>query len=160
MGISETMIGRIYLVCGLFIIYAGPPLTQVLISRLGGKWTVALASLLICLAPLLFVLSPTVPSAVAGIVLLSLSLSFGYAAQSTYYSGLPGVTGFGESRAMGVYSLFDNGGQTIGPVVYGIAMMGGYRAGLLVICTVLIVLLGLFLLCSRNRCDKYTGEKI
>lgn len=151
MGISEAMIGRIYLVCGLLIIYAGPALTEKLISRLGGKWTVALASLFICLAPLLFVLSPTVPAAIAGIVLLSLSLSFGYAAQSTYYSGLPGVTGYGESRAMGVYSLFDNGGQTLGPVVYGIAMLGGYRAGLLVIGVALIILLGLFLFFNRHK---------
>lgn len=160
MGISESMTGRIYLVCGLFIIYAGPPLTQKLLSRLGGKWTMALASLFICLAPLLFVLSPTVPAAVAGIALLSVSISFGYAAQSTYYSGLPCVAGYGESRAMGVYSLFDNGGQTIGPLVYGIAMMAGYRTGLMVIGASLITLLGLFLLCTRNRSDKCTGEKI
>ncbi len=151
MGISEAMIGRIYLMCGLLIIYAGPTLTEKLISRLGGKWTVVLASLFICLAPLLFVLSPTVPAAIAGIVLLSLSLSFGYAAQSTYYSGLPGVAGYGESRSMGVYSLFDNVGQTIGPVVYGIAMMGGYRVGLLVIAATLIVLLGLFLFFNRHK---------
>lgn len=151
MGISEAMIGRIYLVCGLLIIYAGPILTEKLISWLGGKWTVALASLFICLAPLLFVLSPTVPAAIAGIVLLSLSLSFGYAAQSTYYSGLSGVAGYGESRAMGVYSLFDNGGQTLGPVVYGVAMMGGYQVGLLVIGTVLLVLLGMFLFFNRHK---------
>lgn len=56
MGISETMIGRIYLGCGLLIIYAGPTLTEKLISRLGGKWTVALASLFICLAPILLYL--------------------------------------------------------------------------------------------------------
>ena len=151
MGISEAMIGRIYLVCGLLIIYAGPALTEKLISRLGGKWTVALACLFICLAPLLFVLSPTIPAAIAGIVLLSLSLSFGYAAQSTYYSGLPGVAGYGESRAMGVYSLFDNGGQTIGPVVYGIAMLGGYQVGLLVIGAALIILLGMFLFFNRHK---------
>ncbi len=151
MGMSEAMIGRIYLICGLLIIYAGPALTEKLISHLGGKWTVALASLFMCLAPLLFVLSPTIWTAIAGIVLLSLSLSFGYAAQSTYYSGLPGVIRYGESRAMGVYSLFDNGGQTLGPVVYGIAMLGGYRMGLSVIGVALVVLLGLFLFFNRQK---------
>lgn len=162
MGISEAMIGRIYLVCGLLIIYAGPALTRKLLSQLGGKWTVAIASLFICLAPLLFALLPTVPAAVAGIVSLSIALSFGYAAQSTYYSGLPGVAGYGESRAMGVYSLFDNGGQTLGPVVYGLAMMGGYRTGLMVIGVLLILLLGLFLFCNRNKnlFDKHTGERL
>jgi predicted MFS family arabinose efflux permease len=158
MGISETMIGRVYLVCGLFIIYAGPILTNKLLSRLGGKRTMALASLLMSLAPLLFVISPSVPAAAAGIVLLSLSISFGYAAQSTYYSGLPGVAGYGESRAMGVYSLFDNGGQTIGPIVYGIAMTAGYRTGLLIIGSALAALLGLFLLCSRHGSDVYKGD--
>lgn len=159
MGIDETMTGRIYLVCGLFIIYGGPPLTQKLLGRLGGKWTMVTASLLICIAPLVFALSPAVPAAIIGIVLLSLAISFGYAAQSTYYSGLPGVAAYGESRAMGVYSLFDNGGQTIGPIVYGIAMTAGFREGLLIIGTALITLLGLFLLLQKKS-DRCIGGKI
>ena len=63
---------------------------------------------------------------------------------------------------MGVYSLFDNGGQTLGPVVYGLAMMGGYRTGLMVIGVLLILLLGLFLFCNRNKnlFDKHTGERL
>lgn len=162
MGISETMIGRIYLVCGLLIIYAGPKLTEKLISHLSAKWTVVLASLFICIAPLMFVLSPTIPAAITGIILLSLSISFGYAAQTTYYAGLPSVIGYGESRAMGVYSLFDNGGQTIGPMVYGVAMLAGYRMGLLIISVVLVVLLGLFLFCNRSKnvSEKNMGERI
>lgn len=117
------------------------------------------ASLLICIAPLIFALSPAVPAAIIGIVLLSLAISFGYAAQSTYYSGLPGVAAYGESRAMGVYSLFDNGGQTIGPIVYGIAMTAGFREGLLIIGTALITLLGLFLLLQKKS-DRCIGGKI
>ncbi len=151
LGMSETMIGRLYLVCGLLVIYVGPQLTSRLIAHLGGKWTVTLASILIIAGPLLFVAVPTLTSTIVGVLLLSVSISFGYAAQSTYYSELPSVTRYGGGRAMGVYSLFDNIGQTIGPMVYGLAMTIGYRTGLSIIGGAMLALLLLFLLCNRKK---------
>ena len=150
-GIDETNIGRIYLLCGLFVIYVGPPLTKSFISRLGGKWTVVLAGALITAATLLFGLIPTLPAAVIGLMLLSVAISFGYAAQSTYYAGLPRVSEYGESRAMGVYSLFDNGGQTLGPILYGAALLMGYRQGVLLIGAALLALLLLFVAVTVNK---------
>lgn len=144
-GINETDIGRIFLVCGLFVIYVGPQLTRSFISRLGGKWTVALAGACITAATLLFGLYPSLGSALVGMLLLSLAISFGYAAQSTYYAGLPQVSAYGESRAMGAYSLFDNGGQTLGPILYGAALLLGYQRGVLVIGAALLCLLVLFI---------------
>ncbi|MDR1299176.1 MAG: MFS transporter [Oscillospiraceae bacterium] len=126
-GVSETNIGRLYMLSGMIVIYAGPQMTRVLISRLGGRWTVVFASALACGAILLFAAAPTVRSAVAGIMLLSLAASFGYAAQSDYYSGRKAVKEYGESEAMGVYSIFDNGGQILGPIVYSAAMLAGQR---------------------------------
>lgn len=151
LGMSETMIGRLYLICGLLVIYAGPQLTGKLIARLGGKWTVALASGLIIAAPLLYVAIPTLATTIVGVLLLSVAISFGYAAQSTYYSELPSVEHYGGGRAMGVYSLFENIGQTIGPMVYGLAMLMGYRSGLSIIGGVMLGLLLLFLLCNSKK---------
>lgn len=146
MGMTETDIGRIYLLCGLVVIYLGPVLTRVLVGKLSGKWTAVLASALMIVATLLFSFLPTAAAAVAGLLLLSIAISFGYAAQSTYFASLPQVRAYGESRAMGSYSLFDNGGQTLGPVVYGMVLMGGFQKGVGIIGLALLALLGLFLL--------------
>ena len=153
LGMSETMIGRLYLICGLLVIYAGPQLTGKLIARLGGKWTVALASGLIIAAPLLYAAIPTLATTIVGVLLLSVAISFGYAAQSTYYSELPSVEHYGGGRAMGIYSLFENIGQTIGPMIYGLAMMLGYRSGLGLIGGAMLALLLLFLACNGKKKD-------
>ena len=153
LGMSETMIGRLYLICGLLVIYAGPQLTGKLIARLGGKWTVTLASALIIAAPLLYVAIPTLATTIVGVLLLSVAISFGYAAQSTYYSELPSVEHYGGGRAMGIYSLFENIGQTIGPMIYGLAMMLGYRSGLGLIGGAMLALLLLFLACNCKKKD-------
>lgn len=153
LGMSETMIGRLYLICGLLVIYAGPQLTGKLIARLGGKWTVALASGLIIAAPLLYAAIPTLATTIVGVLLLSVAISFGYAAQSTYYSELPSVEHYGGGRAMGIYSLFENIGQTIGPMIYGLAMMLGYRSGLGIIGGAMLALLLLFLACNGKKKD-------
>lgn len=153
LGMSETMIGRLYLICGLLVIYAGPQLTGKLIARLGGKWTVTLASALIIAAPLLYVAIPTLATTIVGVLLLSVAISFGYAAQSTYYSELPSVEHYGGGRAMGIYSLFENIGQTIGPMIYGLAMMMGYRSGLGLIGGAMLALLLLFLACNGKKKD-------
>ena len=153
LGMTETMIGRLYLICGLLVIYAGPQLTSKLIARLGGKWTVTLASALIIAAPLLYVAIPTLATTIVGVLLLSVAISFGYAAQSTYYSELPSVEHYGGGRAMGIYSLFENIGQTIGPMIYGLAMMLGYRSGLGIIGGAMLALLLLFLACNGKKKD-------
>lgn len=153
LGMTETMIGRLYLICGLLVIYAGPQLTGKLIARLGGKWTVTLASALIIAAPLLYVAIPTLATTIVGVLLLSVAISFGYAAQSTYYSELPSVEHYGGGRAMGIYSLFENIGQTLGPMIYGLAMMLGYRSGLGLIGGAMLALLLLFLACNGKKKD-------
>ena len=160
MGITESDIGRIYLICGLLVIYMGPFFTRVLVGRLGGKWTAVLASGLMIVATLLFAVVPTITAAVLGILLLSIAISFGYAAQSTYYSSLPQVQTYGESRAMGVYSLFDNGGQTLGPVLYGVALLAGYRQGIMIVGILILALLALFLLANvRTKGEKMQAQK-
>lgn len=129
-GITETNIGRIYVLCGLMVIYAGPVLTKYLTENLGEIRTVVLTSATISLASLIFGLIPNMVGAFIGMLLVSLAVSSGYTAQSSYYASLKVVDEFGEGRSMGVYSMFDNSGQTLGPIVYGSAMMLGYQTGM------------------------------
>lgn len=154
MGISESNIGYLYLVSGVIVIYMGPILTKILIEKIGAKGTVITSSILMCLASLLFALFSSLTTAIIGIFILSIAISFGYAAQSTYYSSRPIIAAYGEGRAMGVYTLFDNGGQTLGPIIYGSVLTLGYQSGVSIVGIALTVLVLLFVLGNFKRGDK------
>lgn len=150
-GMTETNIGRIYVLCGLLVIYVGPVLTKYLTERLGKVRTVVLTSAVITLASLSFGLLPNMMGALTGVLLVSMAVSCGYTAQSSYYASRPAVAAFGEGRSMGVYSMFDNGGQTLGPILYGYAMLLGYQAGMLFAGCALGALTAAFSLLKRHE---------
>jgi predicted MFS family arabinose efflux permease len=150
-GISETDIGRIYLLCGVAAIYLGPRLTTVFVGRLGEKRTTILASALAGAAALGFAAVPNTAAAIFSVLLLTAAASFGYAAQSAYYSGLKATARYGESRAMGVYSIFDNAGQIIGPLVYAAAMLAGARIAAGIVGAGLMILLILFVILRQKK---------
>lgn len=149
-GFNEVSVGRLYLFFGLMIIYIGPLLSNRIIEKLGGKNSVILSSALMGGSILIFGVMPSMTTAIIGIAVLSIAISFGYTAQSTYYSTLPSVSLYGEGRAMGVYSLFDNGGQTLGPMVYGLAMLFG-TAGILSIGIILTIFTILFFFINYSK---------
>lgn len=150
-GISEANIGYLYLVSGLIVIYTGPVLTNYLIVKFGTKKTLISSSILMCFGTLLFAAMPSLLTAIIGILSLTIAISFGYAVQSTYYTSLPAVSDYGESRAMGVYAVFDSGGQTVGPVIYGAALMLGYQWGMALIGGLLTIFVLIFLLSNLNK---------
>ena len=153
-GISEVDIGRIYLWCGLLVIYSGPIISKILMKRFGSKNTVIISSALACCAIIMPVIDPSLSIAIIGVILLSISTSFGYAAQSTYFASLPSTELYGESKSMSIYSVFDNGGQTLGPVVYGFALIFGRQMGLLGIGLAIFALLLLFVALNMKGSEK------
>lgn len=153
-GVSEIMIGRLFLVCGLIIIYAGPFLGQLLIEKLGGRRAMVLASLLMFADVALFMAFPGFPAAVAGVVGLSVIVSFAYTCQNAYFASLPVVGAYGEGNAMGVYSMMDNIGQTLGPVLFGFVVSLGYTAGIRAAGGIFGILLLLYLLVTVGRKKK------
>lgn len=144
-GFSEANIGYLYLLSGLIVIYLGPILTNYLIAEIGTKKTLILASITMTFDTLLFAVAASLYTAIIGIFTLSISISFGYAVQSTYYTSLPTVEEYGEAKAMGVYAIFDSGGQTLGPIIYGASFMLGYQKGLGLIAGFLLIFIFAFI---------------
>lgn len=144
-GMNEVAIGRLFLICGLIVIYIGPALGEFLIHRLGSRRSVILASSMMFVNVLIFMLYPSFASAVLGVVILSINISFAYTCQYAYFASLPECDSYGEGNAMGIYSMIENVGQTVGPLIFGAAMVLGYRIGIIVIGIGFGVLLLLFL---------------
>ena len=129
-GVSELQIARIYLVCGLMALYIGPSLSAWLIRRFGPKTSVTAASVLLVLDMGVFVLHPSLGSVIAGVVILSFIVSFAYTCQYTYFDSLREIQEYGNGAAMGIYSMMESFGQTLGPIVYGGLLGLGYRMGI------------------------------
>ncbi len=143
-GIGEVRIGQVYLLCGMIVIYIGPVLSSWLLKKLGAQWSIVLASGLMGVEMLLFVIWPTIVSVIAGVVILSVVISFAYTCQYSYFEQTPESKAYGEGRAMGVYSVFESLGQTVGPVAYGLLLTFGYQSGITVFCLVMFAMLLVF----------------
>lgn len=157
LGIDEVRIGQINLLIGLSMLYIGPPLAIHVIGQLKEKGSVIAASVIVAIGMALFVIAPGVPTAIIGLVMFYLSSSFAFTCQYSYFGKLPVVSEFGEGNAMGVYSMFENLGQTAGPLLFGAVLAAGYREGIMIIGISLILLVILFIVSGLKR--KQTGEK-
>lgn len=147
-GISDVRVGQIYLLCGLMVLYLGPKLSDVILKRLGSFWGMLSASLLAGGAMALFIAFPAVGSVIAGILLVYGAYAFGSVCQYTYFQHLPECLSYGEGKSMSAYSVFENLGSTLGPMVFGALLPMGYRAGLSVFCGVLLALGAVFTVVS------------
>lgn len=144
-GVDEVTIGRIYLGCGMLVIYIGPLLSKHLLRTLGAKKSVVLASLCMAFNMALFALFPNPVSVFAGMIILAVVISFAYTCQYTYFEGLDECSEVGMGNAMGIYAMFENTGQTLGPVIYGAALTLGDRNGIFVLFLLMFLLVCLFL---------------
>jgi len=56
---------------------------------------------------------------------------------------------------MGVYSVFESLGQTVGPIVYGTLLTLGYRSGIAVFCVAMAAFTALFAFMMRKDSALY-----
>ena len=125
LGKTESVIGSVMLLGGALAILLGDMVPGALLNRLGAWNAVRLGNTLCMYALALFALNPRFETAVITICLLGVSASFGYAAQGVYYNNLIRAGHIGDGKAMGLYSLFDNLGQTSGPLALGALLLLG-----------------------------------
>jgi len=154
-GINEVRIGQIYLACGMLVLYIGPFLSSWMIKRLGAFWSILAASAAMGVNMLMFVFFPSLGTVIVGVVVLSLIISFAYTCQYTYFELTPETSRFGEGRAMGVYSVFESLGQTIGPVAYGALLALGYVKGIAMFSEVMLLLIGIFIVLMYKHGKDY-----
>lgn len=129
-NMSEVTVGRILLLCGLLVIYLGPLLCDVLLRKLGSRKAMILSSVLVFADVLVYMCVPNFTSVIIGVVGMSIIVSFAYTCQYAYFASIPECDGYGEGNAMGVYSMIENGGQTLGPMVFGTMLLLGNVQGI------------------------------
>ena len=143
-GLGDVRVGQIYLLCGLLVLYLGPKLSSLVLKKMGSFYGVLFASFLAAGGLLLFVIFPGIGSVIAGVAIVYVAYAFGSVCQYTFFQLLPECLSYGSGKSMSVFSVFENLGMTLGPMVFGHALLFGYRAGVLIIAFALTVLTAAF----------------
>lgn len=150
-GMSEVMIGYIYLLCGVMTLYVGPFLSKFLLHKIGPKKSVLLASVLMGGVMLVYVVFPSLPAVICAVVVFSYIISFAYTCQYSYFEIVPSVMKYGEGSSMGVYSMIESLGQTLGPVVFGALLALGRRQGLSIAAGAMLVFSLIYALTRQEK---------
>ncbi len=132
-GKLTSDIGRSQLLYGLLIVYAGPYLVKLLNQYPSlFKWNV-LYNLLFSMALLIFGLTGGYAPAILVVLALGMADSFGFVAQNNYFLNLAIVKRLGESRALSYISVIKKLAEMLGPIVFGLAFLGGEFRGVAVV---------------------------
>ena len=110
-----------------------------------------ISSLMYSVAFLIVALTQNIPGILIAIVILGIADSFGLPLQTVYYTELHETKEFGYDRAIGLYSLFENMAQAIGPFVFSYVLLIGVKKGLFVVLTAISVMALIFLIFGGEK---------
>ncbi|MCF0106755.1 MAG: MFS transporter [Holdemanella sp.] len=130
LGMSESFIGYSYLLNGLVIICFGNLIVNVMSKFFNKRILLMLSSLIYLVTFMLIGVLNNITALLISLVLIAISDSFGYVAQSTFYTDLKETEDFGYEKAMGVYSLFENLSQSAGSFIFGYILTVGVKVGM------------------------------
>jgi predicted MFS family arabinose efflux permease len=150
-GFTDSQIGTILLFGGALSIYITPSLSMFLLKKLRAKGTIILSSALFISILFLFSIFPNIVTAIVSVFVICLAGSLGMSGQGIYYSSLPITAKFGSGKAMGMFSLFDNLGQTAGPLLFGFLLLLGFGMASLTLAISALALLVIFLLINFKK---------
>ena len=120
-GCSINEISLAFMLFGAASVYLGPALTRLTTAMFGARRAMPVGALTMTAALLLFAAFQSLGAAYATIILFGLTESLVFNQGMSYYSSLPSVRRFGADKAMGVYNVFESGGEALGPMVFGLA---------------------------------------
>ncbi len=156
-GLTATYISMAFLISGMISIYTGSSMAETIISKLGVRKAMILASFIYAAALIYLVVNPVIFSYYIVIGLFAVANSFGLSAQSVYFTSLPEVKRVGQSKALGVNSTVESITSACGSIIFGAVLTLGVRDGILIIAIVLGILLEIFAI-SGERSSSYETQ--
>lgn len=132
-GLSTSIVGIVFSLYGLFIVYLGPTMSTVTEKYLGVRMASVLASVLTGVSLLVFAFSGTLVGAIVAVLVLALSDSFGETVYTTYFLALKESQRIGKSIAAGYLEFFSQIGKMLGALAFGVAIGFGDQLGIGVI---------------------------
>ena len=158
-GMSESYISFAFMITGVIALCFGTPLTELFTKRNLRHFGLAVSIILYAEAFLCIAVLGNIPSILVALVLIGFSNSFGIPLLTSYFTELSDVERYGYDRSFGVYSLFENGAQSLGSFVLGFVYTMGIRKGMFVVQIIITVLALIFLFTSAAEVKKKAKNK-
>ncbi|GAU77490.1 MFS transporter [Fusibacter sp. 3D3] len=129
-GLTTSMIGIVFSLYGLFIVYFGPSMSTFTEKTFGVKNASAIASILTGISLLVYAVTGTLLGAVLAVLILAISDSFGDSVYTTYFLAIKESQKIGKSIAAGYLEFFSQIGKMLGALAFGIAIGFGDQLGI------------------------------
>ncbi|MDR1376552.1 MAG: MFS transporter, partial [Synergistaceae bacterium] len=150
LGYSEVTVGQALLFSGAMGIWGGPPATEYIQNRLGGKYANVAANALFIAGLAVFAVAPSFETAVFTTCVTTAVSGFGLTTQNVYFMSLEPTLAYGRNGAIGAFNVADNLFQTAGPLLFGMLLPLGFQGACATVAVVGTVFLVLFLLLNRT----------
>jgi predicted MFS family arabinose efflux permease len=148
-GLTESNIGQLILLSGLFAILFGTSLCEYFSARFPFKIIVAFSIILTIGAVYLFSLYISIPMMLVAVVIIAIASIFALTNIQTYYSTLYKDTLVPSITALSVYAMVENLAMAVGPVVFSyILSQQDLARGLQFFAAVMLVCLVIFVVVS------------
>jgi len=157
-NMTQSNLGRLFLIYGLSIIYLGPYLTDTLGKRMSSKQMLVSAAAIVGGAVILFALTGNVFTLILTIVLFSVADSYGITSKSAYYMELKASQKLGRGKAVGILSTVRKFGMMLGPNIFGLAFIYSISTVLFSVGATYVVLIIIFMLMSRKPKTQVTED--
>jgi predicted MFS family arabinose efflux permease len=149
-GISQSTIGRIFMVYGICLVYVSPFFSKYIDASTNKRMYVVVSGILASMAFMVFFVSEGITAVVLTVLLLGLSSSFSES-QRSYLLKLQATQAFGAGKTMGLFNSSARVGQVFGPLLFGwIVVSVGVKRGISYFGLVFLSITLLFVLLSRS----------
>jgi len=149
-ALSQSNLGRLFLLYGLSIIYLGPYLTEKLGKWMSSRQMLITAALLVSLSLLAFSMTGTLLVLVLTVIFFSVADSYGMTANTAYFVELDAARRLGRGKSIGILNTVRKFGMMLGPYAFGLAFIFPRNSVLMSIGGTYLVLILLFLMLSRK----------
>lgn len=153
-GLTESNIGQLILLNGLFAILFGAPLCKYALKRFKMISVLIFALTLNLLSIIIFSIKPSVFLLVISIILISIANIFALTNIQTWYAALYQRDRVSSMKALSIYSAVENLSFAIGPILFSYILAGNINSGLMMFSVFLIEALCLFIIiacCQKRR---------
>ena len=131
LGASQSTIGRVFMIYGLFLIYFGPFISKYVDTTQNKKAFIFLGCALGSLTFLIFNVMQGSAAVTMAVLLLGLSSSLIFAPQSAYILKLKVSEELGAGKAIGIFSSTNRIGQVLGPIIFsGVIVAANIHQGM------------------------------
>ncbi len=149
-GLSESNVGQLFLINGLFSILLGTTLCDLISKRMSQKNIMLLSIALNIISLVVFSLEPTIPFLIITVVLMGIAITFAATALQTHFSALIAKTNASTTKAMSIYSAVENLSIAVGPIVFSYILMSGVGLGVQMLCGVVCACMILYLFIGKE----------